>query len=84
LRVTNNDDSPPPPSLPFNDYLVDSNIAMISFESQPIRMISIIQVSLSRCHYPGRISIIVTMVHKEIQKGAVAKSYMTNGLLIYE
>jgi hypothetical protein len=26
----------------------------------------------------------VFLIYKEIQKGAVAKSYMTNGLLIYD
>jgi hypothetical protein len=26
----------------------------------------------------------IFLIHKEIQKGTVAKSYMTNGLLIYD
>jgi hypothetical protein len=26
---------------------------------------------------------LIFLIHKEIQKGSVAKSYMTNGLLIY-
>jgi hypothetical protein len=26
----------------------------------------------------------IFLIYKEIQKGAVAKSYMTNGLLIYD
>jgi hypothetical protein len=26
----------------------------------------------------------IFLIHKEIQKGAVAKSYMTNGFLIYD
>jgi hypothetical protein len=26
----------------------------------------------------------IVLIHKEIQKGAVAKSYMTNGFLIYD
>ncbi len=34
--------------------------------------------------YPGKKENKILLIYKEIQKGAVAKSYMTNGLLIYD
>ncbi len=34
--------------------------------------------------YNGKKENKIFLIYKEIQKGAVAKSYMTNGLLIYD
>jgi hypothetical protein len=36
------------------------------------------------CAYTDRKENIIFLIYKEIQKGAVAKSYMTNALLIYD
>jgi hypothetical protein len=35
-------------------------------------------------HHPDKKENKILLIYKEIQNGAVAKSYMTNGLLIYE
>ncbi len=42
-------------------------------------------VSLNtRSHHTDKNESLFSLIYEEIQNGAVAKSYMTNGLLIYE
>jgi hypothetical protein len=41
------------------------------------------QVLLASANYTDKKENSIFLIYKEIQNGAVAKSYMTNGLLIY-
>jgi hypothetical protein len=42
------------------------------------------QIVLFFCSYTDKKEIKIFLIYKEIQKEAVGKSYMTNGLLIYD
>jgi hypothetical protein len=57
--------------MEFTDRFGENLEILSAVESQP-RVLSLIKKKTK-----------ILCVYKEIQKGAVAKSYMTNGLLIY-